>query len=234
MKKNLNSIAIVIVTLVASFAATSAFAEDPTQGLCISSFTYEINSPVTDPNPSTYTWGIDDGTSGTDWTMTATEGTSTEVDWKVAGTYRLWSQETNSYGCVGPKGYVTVTVSDRPTATPLSNQICSATQGATRVDVVTLNLADAGATRYAFKSLTRPEGITPAAGNAVLVADQIIESGDFDIIANDAYTNTTNAPLDVVYTFVPFSATCGDIAGEEFTVTVTVYPEVKAPTIKLF
>ncbi len=228
MKKNLNSIAIVIVTLVTSFAATSAFAQ-ATQGLCISSFTYEID-PAT--SGSTYNWGIDNGTSGTEWTMSATTGTSTEIDWKVAGTYNLWSQETNSYGCVGPKGYVTVTVSDRPTATPLSNQICSATQGATRVDVVTLNLADAGATRYAFKSLTKPEGITPAAGNAVLVADQIIESGDFDIIANDAYTNTTNAPLDVVYTFVPFSATCGDIAGEEFTVTVTVYPEVKAPTIK--
>lgn len=228
MKKNLNSIAIVIVTLVTSFAATSAFAQ-ATQGLCISSFTYEID-PAT--SGSTYNWGIDNGTSGTEWTMSATTGTSTEIDWKVAGTYSLWSQETNSYGCVGPKGYVTVTVSDRPETPNLTNNICSATQAGAEVDVVTLNLAS-GFSKYVFKGKVVPTGVTEASTNASLTPGQEIDgTSELGIIANDAFTNTTSAPLDVVYTFAPYSATCGDVEGAEFTVTVTVYPEVKAPTIK--
>ncbi len=225
MKKNLNSIAIVIVTLVTSFAATSAFAQ-ATQGLCISSFTYEID-PAT--SGSTYNWGIDDGTEGTDWTISATTGTSTEVDWKVAGTYSLWSQETNSYGCVGPKGYVTVTVSDRPETPNLTNNICSATQAGAEVDVVNVTLAS-GFSKFVFKGVVIPSDVTGASGNASLTPGD--EVTDVDVIKNDAYTNAGTAPANVVYTFAPYSATCGDVEGAEFTVTVTVYPEVKAPTIK--
>lgn len=225
MKKNLNSIAIVIVTLVTSFAATSAFAQ-ATQGLCISSFTYEID-PAT--SGSTYNWGIDNGTSGTEWTMSATTGTSTEIDWKVAGTYSLWSQETNSYGCVGPKGYVTVTVSDRPETPNLTNNICSATQAGSVVDVVNVTLAS-GFSKFVFKGVVIPSDVTGASGNASLTPGD--EVTDVDVIKNDAYTNAGTAPANVVYTFAPYSATCGDVEGAEFTVTVTVYPEVKAPTIK--
>lgn len=225
MKKNLNSIAIVIVTLVTSFAATSAFAQT-TQGLCISSFTYEID-PAT--SGSTYNWGIDDGTEGTDWTISATAGTSTEVDWKVAGTYNLWSQETNSYGCVGPKGYVTVTVSDRPETPDLTNNICSATQAGSVVDVVNVTLAS-GFSKFVFKGVVIPSDVTGASGNASLTPGD--EVTDVDVIKNDAYTNAGTAAEDVVYTFAPYSATCGDVEGAEFTVTIHVYPEVKAPTIK--
>lgn len=225
MKKNLNSIAIVIVTLVTSFAATSAFAQ-ATQGLCISSFTYEID-PAT--SGSTYNWGIDNGTSGTEWTMSATTGTSTEIDWKVAGTYSLWSQETNSYGCVGPKGYVTVTVSDRPETPNLTNNICSATQAGSVVDVVNVTLAS-GFSKFVFKGVVIPSDVTGASGNASLTPGD--EVTDVDVIKNDAYTNAGTAPANVVYTFAPYSATCADVEGKEFTVTVTVYPEVKAPTIK--
>ena len=225
MKKNHSLIAMVIVTLALSLGVSNAYAQ-ATQGLCISSFTYEID-PAT-PN-STYNWGIDDGTSGTDWTISSTTGTTTEVDWKVAGTYSLWSQETNEYGCVGPKGYVTVTVSDRPETPNLENNICSATQAGGTVDVVNLSLAS-GFSKYVFKGLVKGADITAAAGNAVLTAGD--EVTDIDIIKNDAYTNAGTAVEDVVYTFAPYSATCGDVEGAEFTVTVHVYPEVKAPTIK--
>ena len=40
---------------------------------------------------------------------------------------------------------------------------------------------------------------------------------------NDSFTNLTNAPVDVVYTVVPFSA--AGCEGESFTVTATVNPE---------
>lgn len=225
MKKNYSLIAMVIVTLALSLGVSNAYA-DATQGLCISSFTYEID-PAT--SGSTYNWGIDDGTSGTDWTMSATSGTSTEIDWLKAGEYRLWSQETNTYGCVGPKGYVTVTVSDRPETPNLENNICSATQAGGTVDVVNLQLAS-GFSKYVFKGLVKGANITAAAGNATLTAGD--EVTDIDIIKNDAYTNAGTAAEDVVYTFAPYSATCGDVEGAEFTVTIHVYPEVKAPTIK--
>lgn len=229
MKKNFNSIAIAIVTLVMSFAATSAFAQEATHGLCISKFTYEID-PAT--SGSTYNWGIEGEGSGTKWTMSATTGTSTEVDWKVAGEYRLWSQETNTYGCVGPKGYVTVTVSDRPETPNLENNICSATQAGAEVDVVTLSLAS-GFSKYVFKGKVVPAGVTEASGNANLTpGDEIDGTTGLDVIAADAYTNTTAAPANVVYTFAPYSATCGDVEGAEFTVTITVFPAVAAPTIK--
>lgn len=95
--------------------------------------------------------------------------------------------------------------------------------------VVNLSLAS-GFSKYVFKGLVKGADITAAAGNAVLTAGD--EVTDIDIIKNDAYTNAGTAVEDVVYTFAPYSATCGDVEGAEFTVTVHVYPEVKAPTIK--
>lgn len=232
MKKNYSLIAMVIVTLAMSFAATSAFAQ-ATQGLCISSYDYSID-PAT--ASSTYAWGIDDGTSGTDWELTVSDGSATgdkaTVNWLKEGTYNFWSQETSEYGCVGPKGYVTVTVAAKPTTPNLSNNICSATQAGGAVDKVTLTLAS-GFEKFVFKGLVIPSGVTAGSANASLTVGQEIDgTSELDIIANDAYTNATSAPLDVVYTFAPYSTTCAGVEGAEFTVTIHVYPEVKAPTIK--
>lgn len=232
MKKNYSLIAMVIVTLAMSLGVSNAYAQ-ATQGLCISSYDYSID-PAT--ASSTYAWGIDNGTSGTDWELTVTDGTATgdkaTVNWLKEGTYDFWSQETSEFGCVGPKGYVTVTVSAKPKTPNLDNSICSVSQGGSTVDKVTLTLAP-GFEKYVFKGIVIPSGVTAESGNASLTVGQEINgTSELGIIANDAYTNVTSAPADVVYTFAPYSATCEGVEGDEFTVTIKVYPQVKAPTIK--
>ncbi|WP_040497752.1 PKD-like domain-containing protein, partial [Fulvivirga imtechensis] len=42
---------------------------------------------------------------------------------------------------------------------------------------------------------------------------------DVNLISGDIFTNTTNGPLDVVYTVTPYIGTC---AGPDFTITVTI------------
>ncbi|WP_040497119.1 PKD-like domain-containing protein, partial [Fulvivirga imtechensis] len=42
---------------------------------------------------------------------------------------------------------------------------------------------------------------------------------DVNLISADIFTNTTNGPLDVVYTVTPYIGTC---AGPDFTITVTI------------
>ena len=44
-----------------------------------------------------------------------------------------------------------------------------------------------------------------------------------NVIADDAWTNTTDAPVNVIYTVVPVSG--AGCLGNPFTVTITVNPE---------
>lgn len=223
-------IATVLGTVALSLCSLSVYAEEVTvagtQVLCPSLHNYEID-PAT--AGSTYNWGVESGTSGTDWKLSATVGTAVNVDWVKPGTYNFWSQETNQYGCQGPKTVIAVTVSPSPVADNQSNNICSTSQATgAAIDVVTIDLPSAknGATisKWDITAIDIPVGVTANVGNA-----GVGEVTDKTAIANDAYTNTTTGALDVVYHVTPYAGEC---AGPEFTVTITVYPEVKAPTIK--
>jgi len=226
-----------IATVLGALALTAGFqtvyAEtappETTQVVCPSTTAkaYEID-PATPL--STYNWDIDNGTEGTDWSIDTKTGTAVNVIWTTAGDYTFWSQETNQYNCIGPKTTITVTVSPAPVVDPVSNNICSATQkvAGTTVDVVNLELPQAkNAATVGKWDITSVDlnGVTPAAGNATIP----YKTADKDYIKNDAYTNSTTAPVNVVYHVTPYAGEC---AGDEFTVTVTVYPEVKAPVIK--
>ena len=59
--------------------------------------------------------------------------------------------------------------------------------------------------------------MTVSAGDAAIANDLLASD-----LADDAFTNTTSAPVDVIYTVVPVST--DGTAGNSFTVTVTVNP----------
>ena len=65
-------------------------------------------------------------------------------------------------------------------------------------------------------------GLSSSAGTP-LVANGLLNSNLFD----DAWTNTTNAAVDVIYTIVPISAI--GCEGTPFTVTLTINPEPMVP-----
>jgi len=63
-----------------------------------------------------------------------------------------------------------------------------------------------------------PNGLSSSAGTPI-IANGVINSNLID----DAWTNTTNAPVNVIYTIVPVSAL--GCEGSPFTVTLTINPE---------
>ncbi|MCQ2360418.1 MAG: hypothetical protein MJ009_02910 [Paludibacteraceae bacterium] len=229
MKKN--ALRATLIAIVAMFAG-SVYAADATHSACVStSESPSIGSPITG---STYKWGIEGGTSGTDWTLSTDEGTSTTIEWLNAGTFTLWSQETNEHSCIGPKMEIEVTVSSF-TTNNLSNGICSTSQATgSAVDVVSVNLpteASCGGSKlsssidkWVITSIDNLDKVTAGAGNATVGA----ELTDAGAIANDSYTNASDTEVVLTYNITPY---IGALAGSPFTVTVTVYPEVKKPTI---
>lgn len=228
MKKN--AMKATLIAIVAMFAG-SVYAADATHGACVStSENPSIGSPI---SGSTYEWGIEGG-DGSEYTITPTVGTAVTIEWLKTGVFTLWSQETNAHSCQGPKMEIEVTVSSF-TAEDDSNSICSATQAVDAAkDVVSVNLpteASCGGSalptpidKWVIESITNIGQVTPGAGNATVGA----ELTDAGAIANDSYTNASDTEVVLTYNITPY---IGALAGSPFTVTVTVYPEVKKPTI---
>lgn len=232
MKRNaLIATVLGVVVLSAGFQTVYAETAPPTfeQVVCSSTTpkNYEID-PATEG--SVYNWDIIGGEEGTDWSIDSKTGTSVNVVWTTVGDYTFWSQETNKYSCIGPKTQITVTVSPYPIVDPVSNNICSATQGlsGTSVDVVDVELPQSNngveVTMWSITKIDIPSDVTPGEGN----------TGEGDkttsyAIMYDAYTNASADPVDVVYHVTPYAGEC---PGPEFLITITVYPEVKAPTIR--
>jgi hypothetical protein len=120
----------------------------------------------------------------------------------------------SSFSCVGDEYTITVPVKAEPVVANQTATVCS--DGVTGVtlgdDANTPAVASYRITGINSNGLTASAG-SPAAG-ANLAAN---------VIADDAWTNTTAAAVNVVYTIVPV----GDngCEGDAFTVTVTVNPE---------
>jgi hypothetical protein len=117
-------------------------------------------------------------------------------------------------GCLGNPFSVTVTVNPEPAVSSQLVTVCSdvptgLTLGSSTngVPVATYNI-----TLINANGLTASAG-SPATGNGLAA----------NVIADDAWTNTTAAAVNVIYTVVPVTA--GGCEGDAFTVTVTVNPE---------
>ncbi|MFN5440346.1 MAG: beta strand repeat-containing protein, partial [Flavobacteriia bacterium] len=112
--------------------------------------------------------------------------------------------------CTGAPYTVTVTVNPVPVIAAKTTTICNngtftvtPTNG---TDIVPAN------TTYSWSA---PAAITGISGLA---------SGTSASSVSGTLTNSTNAPIDVVYTVTPTSGAAGNCVGATFTVTVTVYP----------
>jgi hypothetical protein len=114
-------------------------------------------------------------------------------------------------GCQGNPFTVTLTINPEPVVADQTSTICSDVANG-----VTLgNDSDTPqATTYNITNIN-PNGLPPFAGNPAtgngLAAN---------VIADDAWTNTTPGPVNVIYTVVPVSA--DNCQGNPFTVTITV------------
>ena len=117
--------------------------------------------------------------------------------------------------CAGTPFTVTVTVTPEPVYNNATPTRCS--DEVTGIDLSTLkNGAGVNASTFNIINIAQNGLVasTGSPGNANGVG--VLE------ISNDAWTNTTALPVNVVYTIVPLNGTC---AGTQFTVTVSVNPE---------
>lgn len=160
---------------------------------------------------STYDWKIiEDNDAGT-ITVGATPNLIT-VNWTKPGDYTLQVTETNQYNCIGAPVSILVTVNPLPIINNKTATICSAeTFTITPVNGTNSDIVPVGTT-YTWNApvIAGITGLTSGSGAANI---------------SGTLTNTTNAPINVVYTVTPTSGTC---PGANFTVTVTVNPK---PTI---
>ncbi|MCM0041751.1 MAG: hypothetical protein NBV61_03175, partial [Algoriphagus sp.] len=117
-------------------------------------------------------------------------------------------------GCLGNPFTLTVTVNPEPVVANQTRTVCSdASVGISFGNDPNLpNVVSYNITGLVLNSLTVSAG-GAAVGNGLSAA----------ALANDAFTNTTSNPIDVVYTVVPITAL--GCQGNPFTVTVTVNPE---------
>lgn len=122
--------------------------------------------------------------------------------------------------CVGDPFQVTVTILPSPDYNNYANDndadgICS--KDAISLDLSTLKKASSiAATTYNITTIVSTgltaSGGSPATGTGFAA----------NVIADDQWTNTTSAAINVVYTIVPVAGTC---AGAPITVTVTINPQ---------
>ena len=114
--------------------------------------------------------------------------------------------------CTGSTFTVSVTVNPTPVVPAQTATICDGgTFTVTPTNNPTATIIPAGTT-YSWSA---PAAITGISGLA---------SGTSASSISGTLTNSTNAPIDVVYTVTPTSGAAGNCVGASFTVTVTVYP----------
>jgi len=118
-------------------------------------------------------------------------------------------------GCIGDAKDVVITVRPEPVLANLNKTICSDVQTG-----ITLSVA-AGSSPASTYNITniQSNGLTPSAGTPTFPANGVTSSEIFD----DAWTNTTNAPVNVIYSVQPVGTNL--CPGDVYTITLTVNPE---------
>ena len=117
-------------------------------------------------------------------------------------------------GCKGTSFTVTITVNPEPV---VSNQALTVCSDVACGLLLGNDLDGPTASTYNIISINS-NGLSASAGTP-LVSNGLLNSDLMD----DAWTNTTNLPVNVVYTLVPISAL--GCEGTPFTVTITINPE---------
>ena len=120
-----------------------------------------------------------------------------------------------SSGCTGNPVDITLTINPEPNVINQSQLVCSD-------EPSNLILGDdidgPNASTYNIIAINT-NGLTPFAGNPQIGSGLLANE-----IANDAWTNTTLVPVNVVYTVVPVSAI--GCEGDAFSVTLTINPQI--------
>uniref|UniRef100_UPI00404AE4D5 PKD-like domain-containing protein n=1 Tax=Flavobacterium sp. TaxID=239 RepID=UPI00404AE4D5 len=116
-------------------------------------------------------------------------------------------------GCQGNPFTVTLTINPEPVVANQTSTICSDINSG-----LLLNLSSSVfAASYTISNINS-NGLTPYAGNPQTGTGFLN-----DVIVDDAWTNTTSAAVDVIYTIIPVSA--DNCQGDAFTVILTINPE---------
>ncbi|MBL7787627.1 MAG: hypothetical protein JNM36_17100, partial [Chitinophagales bacterium] len=165
------------------------------------------------------------GTCTIQW-QSSTTGTGgwTDISGANTSTYNAPAEDIvmyyrATYTCVGssncnPATSATITVNPRPIVSNQTATICSDVVNGVTLNSATNSVPISG---YNITSINA-NGLTASAGSPVTGTNFTNAE-----ISNDAWTNTTGAPVNVIYTIVPVSdASC---TGDPFTVTITVNPE---------
>jgi gliding motility-associated-like protein len=169
--------------------------------------------------PSTFVWEVtavtgtisgvalnDQGTGNVTDAITNSTATNAVVEYTIT--------PTSANGCIGTPFKITLTVSPEPVVANQNLTICSDNplgvnfNSSTSVAAATYNV-----------TAINLNGLTVSAGGAA-VANGLTAAA----LADDAFTNPTNAPVNVIYTVVPVTA--AGCLGNPFTVTVTVKPPI--------
>ena len=120
-----------------------------------------------------------------------------------------------SSGCTGNPVDITLTINPEPNVVDQSQLVCSD-------EPSNLILGDdidgPNASTYNIIGINT-NGLTPFAGNPQLGSGFLANE-----IADDAWTNTTLLPVDVIYKIIPVSAS--GCKGDEFSVTLTINPQI--------
>jgi uncharacterized repeat protein (TIGR01451 family) len=175
--------------------------------------TYTIDAV---PGANSYAWAVGGGAS-----FTGQGTTSINVNWTgvANGNYTVCVTADNNCGN-SPNSCFPVVVSPCCVAPTVSNIISSNCSGvAIGVTLPTTGTNSSPITSYDITAVV-DAGLTGTATTGLGITSP-------NAIAADVFTNNTNVSHNVVYTIIPYSATC---AGAPFTVTVTVKP---IPTISL-
>ena len=186
-----------------------------------------------DPQTNITTTGGNSVTSTFAWVVSSVQGTVTGVTSGQTGTgnitgninnvsntaativYTVTPTSAAPNSCQGNPFTITLTINPEPVVANQTPTVCSDAPLGVNFNSST----SVAAATYNVTALNL-NGLSVSAGGAA-VANGLSAAA----LADDAFTNNTNAPVDVIYTVVPVSATPNSCQGNPFTVTVTVNPE---------
>ncbi|MBS1978980.1 MAG: T9SS type A sorting domain-containing protein, partial [Bacteroidetes bacterium] len=131
------------------------------------------------------------------------------------GTITVTPQTGPTPTCTGLSKTFTITVNPAPVGIPATPTVCSDVAVG---PAATITTTSGSAPAASFTIATNPNGLTQSAGTVSAGTGK----GPAEL-TDDAWTNTTGGPVNVVYTITPISAS--GCVGAPFTITVTVNPE---------
>ncbi|HCI55029.1 MAG TPA: hypothetical protein DFI01_03785, partial [Bacteroidales bacterium] len=178
-----------------------------------------LNIDVTDvPSAAQYIWDYS-WVPGTNNATTATSQANISLTGLSKGTYTVSVAGSNGCG-IGPWMPVhTFDINDLPDLSPLSSNPCSDVATGITLSITNLDANYCSGITYTITSINNG-GLTASAGSPS------IGSGfPANVIADDAWTNTTGADVNVIYTIIPVSTQ--GCSGTPENVTVTVKSEPK-------